>query len=190
MKIVPIFESNPNRVYAIRTKEGRTDEFTRAFRDWSNVQFLEAFFESNKHDLHSPYFGKITVEDAVINTIDEAGYFLENIKATVQKGNKERKTLLSQFVFKPLSEKEQTSHYEADKAYGMYKGSWLRLYAVKIDETTFIVTGSAIKLTQKMQDRQHTILQLERLRKVAKFLKDQGILPSDDFGTIEIPETT
>jgi len=189
MKIVPIFEFPKNIIYAIRLVEGNPDAFTQAFRNWSDIEFLEDFFESNKSDLQSGHFGKISVEEAVNKTIDDAAFFEEEIKRQINRGKKNNEPRLPKFIFKPLSEKEKAEFYEADKAYGVYSDSWLRLYAVKIDENTFVVTGSAIKLTRAMQERKHTQLELNRLRQVVKWLRENGITSDDDFGILEIEES-
>ncbi len=75
---------------------------------------------------------------------------------------------------------------KAYKAYGPRR-SWLRIYALRID-TTYIITGGAIKLTGKMEDRPHTQRQLDNLRNVAQHLKANYFESDTDFdsGYIEI----
>jgi hypothetical protein len=57
----------------------------------------------------------------------------------------------------------------------------LRIYAVRIAENTYVVTGGAIKLTDRMEERPHTKEQLVRLAKVKDWLRDEGILYPDDL---------
>ena len=57
----------------------------------------------------------------------------------------------------------------------------LRIYAVRIAENTYVVTGGAIKLTDRMEERPHTKEQLVRLTKVKDWLRDEGILYPDDL---------
>lgn len=59
--------------------------------------------------------------------------------------------------------------------------SWLRIYAIRIDPNVYIVTGGAIKLTAKMQDREHTQIELEKLNKCRNFLIDNGVFDQDSF---------
>ena len=40
---------------------------------------------------------------------------------------------------------------------------YLRLYAIRIDENCFVITGGAIKLTHLMKDRPHTQRELDKL---------------------------
>ena len=45
--------------------------------------------------------------------------------------------------------------------------SWLRIYAIKLEPGIYVITGGAIKLTRTMQEREHTLVELARMEKVA-----------------------
>jgi len=49
--------------------------------------------------------------------------------------------------------------------------SWLRIYALKAGESTYIITGGAIKLTASMQEREHTM--------VRNYLIAEGVVDAD-----------
>ena len=68
----------------------------------------------------------------------------------------------------------------------MVNKSWLRIYAIRISANIFVVSGSAIKLTLEMRDREHTKQELEKLKKTAQYLKNEGFIDDDDYGFIEI----
>lgn len=57
--------------------------------------------------------------------------------------------------------------------------SWLRIYAIKLGDGVYLVTGGAIKLTHLMQERRHTIIELERMEMVRNYLLDNGIIDSE-----------
>ena len=59
--------------------------------------------------------------------------------------------------------------------------SWLRLYAIRLEKGSFIVTGGTIKLTATMSERQHTFQELAKMEKVRNFLLDEGIVDRDSF---------
>ena len=61
--------------------------------------------------------------------------------------------------------------------------SWLRLYAIKLIQGNYIITGGAIKLTATMQEREHTRQELVKIDKVRRYLLEEGII--DDEGFIE-----
>lgn len=51
----------------------------------------------------------------------------------------------------------------------------------RIEPNVYIVTGGAIKLTAKMQDREHTIIELDKLNACKRFLQQNGIFDKDSF---------
>ena len=48
--------------------------------------------------------------------------------------------------------------------------SWLRLYAIKLIQGNYIITGGAIKLTATMQEREHTRQELVKIDRVRRYL--------------------
>lgn len=59
--------------------------------------------------------------------------------------------------------------------------SWLRLYALKFEPDTYLVTGGAIKLTRTMEEREHTRRELVRMEQVRDYLLEQGAVDLDGF---------
>lgn len=59
--------------------------------------------------------------------------------------------------------------------------SWLRIYAIRLEQGIYIITGGAIKLTRTMQEREHTLVELARMEKVRNYLIDNGISDMDSF---------
>jgi len=59
----------------------------------------------------------------------------------------------------------------------------LRLYAIRIDEDTFVITGGAIKLPlhHLMEDREHTRIELQKIKRVQDYLKANQITDEDSF---------
>lgn len=69
---------------------------------------------------------------------------------------------------------------EKAKGDGSYRHpSWLRIYAIKIDQGAYLVTGGAIKLTATMAERCHTLSELAKLEKVRNYLMDNGVFDKD-----------
>ena len=59
--------------------------------------------------------------------------------------------------------------------------SWLRVYAIRLEKTVFVITGGAIKLTQTMQERPHTWEELKKMDRCREFLKTNGIFDQDSL---------
>ena len=86
-------------------------------------------------------------------------------------------------IFFPISKTYYEPLKAALKSYGSHKKSWLRIYAIQIQDV-FIITGGAIKLTQTMQEREHTQQELNNLIKVANELKKNLFTENTDFDFI------
>ena len=88
-------------------------------------------------------------------------------------------------MFKPL-DNNQTAALMLDKEKARLDRngghlSWLRLYAIRLEKGAFIITGGAIKLTYKMQERTHTSQELVKREQVRNFLLEEGIVDRDSF---------
>lgn len=103
-------------------------------------------------------------------------------------GKKEIPETNLQQVFRPLNNQEKDlTVLQSSK--GLIKNKIirnpkLRIYAVRIAENTYVVTGGAIKLTDRMEERPHTKEQLVRLAKVKDWLRDEGILYPEDLNEL------
>jgi hypothetical protein len=80
-------------------------------------------------------------------------------------------------IFKNLHAKSiKIECFEASKAkmyiYEKRRLSKLRLYALRVNNSCFVITGGAIKFTQKMQDHPDTQFELDRIVGCRKFLID------------------
>lgn len=59
--------------------------------------------------------------------------------------------------------------------------SWLRIYALKLGHGIFVITGGAIKLTFKMQEREHTTEELRKMEYVRNYLLSENIIDNESF---------
>lgn len=186
MKIDAIFAIVKNKLLSVQFEPNDCDEFTLAFRNWNDTEYLEQFFEDNKNDLQSGFYGAISIEDAIFSTIDEATVFEEKIRRVAEIGDFKTNSSLQDLVFHPLHKNDQTYILQETRAYGTEVKSWLRLFAVRISPECFVVSGSAIKLTASMGERNHTAIELQKLKITAAYLKENDLLNEEDFGYIDI----
>ncbi len=168
------------------------DEFNRLFTNWQDPEYLEGFFNKYKEDLQRPFYNRISIEEAIQKTIDEAYEFEQKILSVAEKG-KESISESLQTLFKPLYNRENEIYpipkYQKSKVYGSNYKSWLRIYALRLEENVFIITGGAIKLTKTMNEREHLKKELIKLDKVKSFLISEGIIDNDgviDFLELEL----
>lgn len=168
MKIVTIFA---HRLFAFHYKDEANNEYDRLLDLWTDTEYVRNFLNANDKDIpiHKTkrQFVEYIREDAI--NIDEQ---LIKITETTDQS-------LSHF-FQPLYNNE----YQF-KILSLQKGRQhcLRLYAIKIDEDTFVITGGAIKLPlhHLMEDREHTRVELQKLERAKSYLRENGVFDEDSF---------
>lgn len=186
MKIVAIFAVENNSLLSVQFDKEESDEFTLLFDKWNDIEFLENFFEDNKADLQSGFFGNISIEDAVFRTIEKAEMLEEYIRTVAKTGKVNPDESRLDLLFSPLHKNDYSIQLLQSKTYGQRRRSWLRLYAIRIAENLYVVSGGAIKLTDTMNDRPHLLRELEKLKVTQRYLKEIDLLNEDDYEFIEI----
>ena len=164
------------RLWAVMYDGDSVNILDQLFTQWNDYQWLRDFFIKHADDLAS-FFHITDIDRAVFDTVDDADDLECLIMDLDPKANLDE-------LFRPL---ENTRLSEAllsrEKAKGRYctHASWLRLYAIRLESGRYIVTGGAIKLTATMQEREHTLAELNRLNKVRDYLISQGICDYNGF---------
>lgn len=157
MKIVSIFEPH---LFAFCFDENDMDEFERAFDFWSDLIQLEAYFNQNTQLLS---YNNLTIEQAILQTQELADKFYDTIEREKNNLDSMFRPLIDQSVGKGPLEKQKS------------KEKWLRLYALKVESKYYVVTGSALKQSQTMQEHPDTESQLKKLEKCKAYLKEEGV---------------
>lgn len=161
------------RLWAVRFDNDRENALQKVMSQWSDAGWLADFFTQNFDDLIS-YFRIINIEDAIYQTMEDRDELACIIMDISPEAN------LDHF-FRPL-DNYRTSEMLLGKEKGRpHHRSWLRLYAIKLNAGIYIITGGAIKLTRTMQEREHTLQELEKMEKVRNFLIREGVFDEDSF---------
>jgi len=161
MKIVPIFA---DKLFAFHYKGEAVNEFDRLMDLWTDIAFLIDYLKEN----NITNVKKI-VKD-ILQDAEQIQDFLDNISI-----NKEPYG----FYFEPLQNSERNKLLAFQK--GKIKENILRYYAIKLDENCFVITGGAIKMSQKMQEHPDTTNELKKLEKARVYLKQNGVFDEDSF---------
>ncbi len=172
MKIINTFAIVEDSLYSVQYDTEELNEFVKCFELWNDPIYLREFFEEHKEDLNDEFWNGITIEEAIIKTREDARLFEEELLYIAETGKTERLETLST-LFEPLSKGVIEKNLEKDKAKGMKRSSWLRIYAIRIEANLFVVCGGAIKLTQTMNQRSYLILELDKLEFTRNFLQDE-----------------
>lgn len=167
------------KLWAVRFEGEKDNELYKVLNNWADMVWLYDFFKENIDDL-SAYFNITDIKVAVNDTIEDS----ERLRYIIMDISLD--TDLSR-IFRPLNNNEasdvmlQKEKARLKREYG--HSSWLRLYAIKLIQGNYIITGGAIKLTATMQEREHTRQELVKIDKVRRYLLEENII--DDEGFIE-----
>lgn len=167
MKIVDIFANG--KLYAFQYKGEKDHELERLLNLWNDPNYLYGFIATHRKDTpkdKTPY--------KLYNEILDNANDLEDILDDIATDNDRQ---FEEF-FKPLHNQE----FKVVEL-SMQKGrkNYLRLYALRIDYNCFVITGGTIKFTHLMEERPHTLEELNKIKRCKDFLKSNGVFDNDSF---------
>jgi hypothetical protein len=162
MKIVDIFTPT---LFAFHYGGEADNEYDRLMDNWTDVSYLRNYAKNNSID-NVNQFVKDRLKDA-----EQIQDLLEEITT-----NKEP----LEYYFRTLFDSES-----GIKTLSLQKGkivrNGIRLYAVKIDENCFVITGGAIKMSQTMQDHPDSNKELTKIKAAKVYLQANTIVDKDSF---------
>jgi len=167
MKIVDIFAE---QLFAfVYKKPGQEEydenEYDRLMDLWTDISYLREFAKRNQ---------VIDVDKFVQNRLEDA----EQIQDLLEEITTNKEPL--EYYFRPLHD-----HEIGFKTLSLQKGkitrNQLRLYAIKVDDNCFVITGGAIKMTQAMQEHPDTEQERLKIHRARSFLQENGVLDLDSF---------
>jgi hypothetical protein len=168
MSRIVIFEKVKDRLFAACFEPDQKDELDQALDFWRDFEDLRAFFIQYRKDL-SEFAPGMSGKEAVKQALTEANMIYDGL---IEFSNNDK----LEELFKPLDNRESDQppyEFQKSKAKAGIRKSMLRLYAVKLRDW-FVVTGSAIKLTDQMDGRPHLRKELKKLELVKKLLQEEN----------------
>lgn len=180
MKIVSIFvgKNGCDGLWSIHLDNEPQNEFRRFFNQVNNLEWLHQFFNENKTDLLAGFFGKPTIHEAALRTLEEVEQIEELLYSYTEQGFNKKGACL-QHLFKPLNNFEYAITLHQQCKARVHKG-WLRLYAVRLAPNCYLVTGGSIKLTLHMK-RPHLLQQISKLDVTKTWLRSNSIDYPEDL---------
>lgn len=162
MKIVSIFEGS---LFAICYGDGTINEFDRLMDLWTNVEYLREFAIKNKVvDVAQFVENRLAEADKLQDTLDD---IMNNLDPLEQ-------------YFMPLHNNE-TGFKILSFQKGKLPKNKLRIYAIKIDESCFLITGGAIKMSLEMKHHEDTREELKKLNIAKQYLEVNDVFNDDSF---------
>ena len=164
------------KLWAVRDENEDCHALEILLDHWNDVIWLNAFFVENQIDLLSYY--SVSIEEAIMQTIEDSDKLENMLLKLAEDDDLER-------LFRPLDNNETSnSLLQKDKARLQERprhSSWLRIYAIRLSNGAYIITGGAIKLTRTMAEREHTQAELDRIEKVRNYLLSEHIIDDESF---------
>ena len=187
MRIIDIFvsEESGEGLYSMIYEEQSENEFDRLFNLWNNIEYVTFYCWENKEYIETEYFFGYTIDD-VINKIRLEAYELERLIKSKTEQNFAVSGNTLQQMFRPLNDKEgklythQQSKAKIDNKRNFPKPI-LRMYAIRLNKNTFVITGGAIKLTHKMDEHPDTAREIVKMKKVKNFFSNNQIEFEEDL---------
>ena len=161
------------------------DALSELFEKWEDVHWLKDFFDANLKDLEA-YFHITDVNRAIYDTLDDASELRCLIFDIKPEENLEHlfRHLENYRSFEMILGKEKAK----GKAIHTDHPSWLRIYALRLEKDAYLITGGAIKLTYKMEERTHTLEELQKMELVRNFLLENGAHDLESFIEFNLEE--
>lgn len=169
--------TDDGRLWAVRYDGEGDNAFYILFDKWDDVVWLRQFFRDNWDDL-SAYFKVTDINQAIEDTIEDSDQ-LQCLMLDLQPDSNLESLFHSLENFR-ISEM-MLGKEKAKLKRTVRHSSWFRIYAIKLSQGVYVITGGAIKLTLKMEERNHTKAELAKLDKVRRFLLNEDIINDDSF---------
>ena len=155
------------------------DEFTKWRRLWQDASFLSDFYCNHIEYFRESFWKGIDEEHFVTDAIASAPEIFRNLKTALQHDELEK-------LFQPLApQDEQQADYTSIRVkskFGRILNHFaFRIYAIKVDDGCYVITGGAIKITKGMSEAPHTKTELNKLNYVHNALLEEGLTDKVSF---------
>lgn len=180
MDIIAIF---PPYIYSIKYDDRNENEYDRLFDEWNDVTAVLDFLMKHKDMLKASVWKKVSEPELAARQVLDEAEALEKLfeELYIHTAKGEESDFDSHFHYLDGKYKFELE-YEPMKSYGSKQPSLLRMYAIKMDRNTYLITGGGIKLGASIQDspglQDHVIQDIDKVR---GWLKENGILDADDM---------
>lgn len=162
MKIVSIFGA---ALLSFHYPKENENEYDRLIGLWTDVFYLREYGKKNNVEKLNDFVND-RLKDA--NEIDDFLYDISNNGTGFE------------LYFEPLDDAER-KRTNLPQQKGKKNKNGLRIYAIKIDENCFVITGGAIKMSLRMSDHPDTANELSKLNIAREYLRSNGIFDANSF---------
>lgn len=180
MEIFAIF---PPYIYSIKYDNEEDNEFDRLFDEWNDITSVLNFLTQHKDMLKASVWKKVSEPELATKQVLDEAEALELLFEELNNHTSKGKEPDYDSHFHYLDGKYKFElEYEPMKSYGGSSPSLLRMYAIKMDRNTYLITGGGIKLGATIQEspglQDHVIQNIDKVR---TWLKENGIMDAEDM---------
>jgi site-specific DNA-adenine methylase len=162
MKVVSIFAEN---LYSFHYDGEVENEYNRLMNLWTDTEYLREYATQNGvADVYGFVNDILKYAEAVQNFLDDITHSQDTLE----------------LYFEALQESERKKPILSLQK-GKIRRNQLRLYAVKIDSNCFVITGGAIKMSQRMDEHPDTEIELKKLNAAREYFRRNGVFDEDSF---------
>lgn len=172
------FDKINEHLYILWFEGDECDELTKIIEHCKDTDALYRFFK--EHEEHLNNYHNLTISAAISQVLAELTEIVEKLIDINTNQDVED-------MFEPLSRNEnpnagllRSKTYKGKPKRNVKKGL-LRIYAIRVDQGIYIITGGAIKIYETMQDAPNTQHELDKLNRLQKYFKDNGITDECQF---------
>lgn len=167
MKIVSIFGSE--NLYAVHYEGDSSHVFDMLIDNWTDPMFVDSFLTKNKKDLP---------KDKSIKALrDQIGRDIELIENKFNEISDNKIQSVDQF-FKPLDKNDyRIVNMQLQKG----RKNYFRIYAIRIDDDCYVITGGTLKFLHLMKDAKYTQDEKTRLDTCKFYLQRQSVVDAESF---------
>ena len=163
MKITAVFGTS---LYAVHYDGVEENEYDQLIHLWEDILYIYSI--ANQHRLPN----KVTFAKQILKDLAAIQDFMNEVQEGLDN--------LDQF-FKPLYNMESGFRELSLQKGSPNKKSCLRLYAIRIDKGTYLITGGGIKLVATMQQDEVLMREKSKLNTVRQFLKSNYVFDGISF---------
>lgn len=173
----------PPYIYSIKYDGEEYSEFDRLFDLWNDVGYVVGFMNDNKAYLANPVWARTSEPEEAARAVLTEAFELGDLFVDLYENTTDGTIPDFDSYFKYLEGRYKYElEYQPMKSYGTGHPPLLRLYAIKMQPNTYLITGGGIKLADTIQNspdlKDHV---LQNTDKVRTWLRENGIMDSNDM---------
>ncbi len=163
MRIVRTFTEE---LYAIHYQGQVDNEYDRLMELWTDVSYLRSYAKKNNiQDINTFVTKRLQDAEDIQDKLDELS---------------EEQLPLDHF-FIPFHNQEYSREILLSQRKGKIERNGLRIYAVKVHDNCFVITGGIIKMSQATQGNDENNKEIDKLKFARDYLKNKDVFDDATF---------